>query len=66
MFVPPSDPRIVASAALDHLGEGGRWLADEGLEFAAAMPRRERVDALSATTVAMFAHHYRPTSPDSR
>lgn len=36
---------------LDALHLGGRWLADEGLVFAAAVERRERVEMIS---VAMY------------
>jgi short-subunit dehydrogenase len=62
MFAPPADPAEVAAGALDQLHRGGRWLADPGLEFAAGMPRAERVDALSSNTVAMFPHLYRSGS----
>lgn len=54
MFAPPVDPRIVVSGALDALPEGGRWLGDEGLEFAAQVPRAERVDMMSQATTAMY------------
>jgi len=56
MMAPPVDPRTVVSAALDDLPRGGRWLADEGLEFAAAVERAERVDMISAATTAMYPH----------
>ena len=39
MMAPPVDPRTVVSRALDDLPEGGRWLADPRLEFAATVPR---------------------------
>ena len=54
MMAPPVDPRTVVSRALDDLPEGGRWLADEGLEFAAAVPRADRVDMMSSATTAMY------------
>lgn len=54
MMAPAVDPRSVVSRALDDLPAGGRWIADEGLEFAAAVPRAERVDMLSAATTAMY------------
>ncbi|MEZ5247137.1 MAG: SDR family NAD(P)-dependent oxidoreductase [Acidimicrobiales bacterium] len=54
MMAPPVDPRTVVSRALDDLPEGGRWLADEGLEFAATVPRADRVDMMSAATTAMY------------
>jgi short-subunit dehydrogenase len=54
MMAPPVDPRSVISRALDDLPAGGRWLADDGLEFAAAVPRAERVDMMSTATTAMY------------
>jgi uncharacterized protein len=54
MMAPPVDPRSVVSRALDDLPTGGRWIADDGLEFAAAVPRAERVDMMSAATTAMY------------
>jgi hypothetical protein len=54
MLAPPVDPRSVVSRALDDLPAGGRWLADEGLEFAATVPRAERVDMMSSATTAMY------------
>ena len=54
MLVPPVEPRAVIARGLDALALGGRWLADDGLEFAAAVERRERVDMISQATVAMF------------
>lgn len=62
MMSPPVDPRTVVSGALDALPRGGRWLADEGLEFAAAVPRAERVDMMSAATTAMYPRLYPPTA----
>jgi uncharacterized protein len=56
MATPPVDPRTVVSRALDDLAQGGRWLADDGLEFAAAVDRAERVDMISAATTAMYPH----------
>lgn len=54
MLVPPVAPRAVIARGLDALPLGGRWLADDGLEFAAAVDRRERVDMISQATVAMY------------
>lgn len=54
MVSPPVDPRPVVAGALDALPEGGRWLGDPGLELAAAVERRERVDLMSETTTGMF------------
>jgi short-subunit dehydrogenase len=54
MMAPPVDPRTVVSRALDDLPAGGRWIADDGLEFAAQVPRAERVDMMSAATTAMY------------
>jgi len=54
MMAPPVDPRSVVARALDDLPTGGRWIADDGLEFAAAVPRAERVDMMSAATTAMY------------
>ncbi|MEQ8842849.1 MAG: SDR family NAD(P)-dependent oxidoreductase [Acidimicrobiales bacterium] len=54
MMAPPVDPRTVVSSALDALPAGGRWLADAGLEFAATVPRAERVDMMSQATTAMY------------
>ena len=54
----PPDRRGVG--ALDHLAEGGRYLADPGLEFVAGFERRA-VDLLSsATTAAIPAEPSRP------
>lgn len=54
MAAPAVDPRTVVAGALDALPEGGRWLADEGLAFAAQLPRADRVDMLSSVTTAMY------------
>ncbi len=54
MMSPPVDPRSVVTRALDDLPKGGRWIADDGLEFAAATPRAERVDMMSQATTAMY------------
>lgn len=56
MVVDPVDPLSVVHRGLDVLGVGGRWLADEGLEFIATVPRRDRVEMMSAATVAMYRH----------
>ncbi len=44
----------VVMVDIDALHLGGRWRADEGLEFAAAVERRERVDMISEANVAMY------------
>lgn len=54
MLAPAVDPRTVAAGALDALPTGGRWLADTGLEIAAGVERRERVDLMSSTTTGMY------------
>ena len=51
---PPRRLHVGSASACDALGDGGRWLADEGLEFAATVERRERVDMLGAATTAMY------------
>jgi uncharacterized protein len=56
MMAQPVDPRTVVARALDDLSTGGRWLADDGLEFAASVDRAERVDMISAATTAMYPH----------
>ena len=63
-FAPPVDPRVVVEGALDALPEGGRWLADAGLEFAAAVDRSERVAMMSNATTAMYPDIFEPPSPD--
>ncbi|MEM7143419.1 MAG: SDR family NAD(P)-dependent oxidoreductase [Actinomycetota bacterium] len=50
------DPRSVVSRALDDLPEGGRWIADDGLEFTLTIPRKDRVDMMSAVTTSMYPH----------
>ena len=54
MIQPPTDPRVVVESALDHLPDGGCYLADAGLELVAGIERRQRVDLLSSATVAMY------------
>ncbi|MDE0067242.1 MAG: SDR family NAD(P)-dependent oxidoreductase [Acidimicrobiaceae bacterium] len=51
---PPVDPRTVVAPALDALGEGGRWLGDDGLKFAATVERSDRVDMMCSATAAMY------------
>ena len=58
MLSQPVDPRVVVAGGLDALPEGGRWLADDGLAFAAQVPRAERVDMMSAATTAMYPRLY--------
>ena len=50
----PVDPRTVVADALDALPAGGRWLADPGLELAATLERRERVDLMGTTITGMY------------
>jgi short-subunit dehydrogenase len=54
MLAPAVDPELVVSGALDALPGGGRWLADDGLAFAAGVERSERVDMMSAATTSMY------------
>lgn len=54
MLVPPVDPRGVIVRGLDALPDGGRWLADDGLELAATVERRARVEMISEATLAMY------------
>lgn len=54
LAAPAVDPATVVSRALDALGDGPRWLADDGLAFAAAVPRADRVDMMGAATTAMY------------
>ena len=54
MAGPPVDPRTVVAPALDALGEGGRWLADDGLKFAASVERSDRVEMMCGATAAMY------------
>lgn len=54
MGAPPLDPRTVVAPALDALGEGGRWLADDGLKFVASLERSERVEMMCGATAAMY------------
>ncbi len=56
MFAPPVDPRAVVAQGLDALADGGRWLADDGLAFAATVERRQRVDLLGESTLAMYPY----------
>ncbi len=54
-----ADPRAVVDAALDHLGDGGCFLADPGLEVVASLERTQRVELLSAATTALYPDRYR-------
>lgn len=54
MMAPIVDPRVVVAGALDALGDGTLWLADEGLEFMASVHRREAVGIISEATTAMY------------
>lgn len=62
-FAPPVDPRVVVEGALDALPSGGRWLADEGLAFAAGVDRAERVAMMSIATTAMYPNTFTPQRP---
>jgi short-subunit dehydrogenase len=57
---PVSDPRHVVDLALDHLPEGGCYLADPGLEFVAGLGRAERVDLLSSVTTSLHPDQFAP------
>ena len=54
MLSPAVEPRDVVKSALDALGDGTCWLADEGLEFLASLDRREGVDVISTATTGMY------------
>ena len=54
MGAPPVDPRTVVAPALDALGEGGRWLGDDGLKFVASVERSDRVEMMCGATAAMY------------
>jgi short-subunit dehydrogenase len=54
MLQPAADPRTVVESALDHLTDGGRYLADPGLEYVAGLERAPRVDLLSSATSALY------------
>jgi short-subunit dehydrogenase len=54
LLQPAADPRPVVEATLDHLPEGGCFLADPGLEVVAGLDRAVRVDLLSSATTAMY------------
>jgi uncharacterized protein len=58
MFQPAADPRAVVEAALDHLPDGGWYLADPGLAYVAGLERGPRVDLLSSTTSALYPEEY--------
>ena len=54
MMAPAVEPRDVVRGALDALGTGSCYLADEGLEFMASVDRREGVEMISAATTGMY------------
>jgi hypothetical protein len=60
MLQPAVAPRQVVDAALDHLGAGGRYLADPGLEIVAGLDRAARVDLLSSATSALYPDLFPP------
>jgi short-subunit dehydrogenase len=54
MLQPAVDPRVVVEQGLDHLADGGCFLADPALEVVATIERRQRVDLLSSATAALY------------
>ena len=54
MVAPAVDPRDVVARALDALGQGTCWLADEGLELMASLDRRKGAELISAATTGMY------------
>ena len=44
----------MVDGALDHLPDGGCYIADPALEVVAGIERRQRVDLLSSATVALY------------
>jgi hypothetical protein len=60
MLQPAVAPRQVVEAALDHLGEGGCYLADPGLEIVAGLDRATRVELLSSATSALYPDLFPP------
>lgn len=58
LFQPAVDPRVVVEAALDHLPDGGCFLADPGLEVVAGLDRATRVDLLSSATSSLYPQQY--------
>ena len=59
MFQPAVQPRVVVEAALDHLPDGGCFLADAGLELVAGLDRAARVDLLSSATSSLYPEQFR-------
>jgi short-subunit dehydrogenase len=58
MLQPAVDPRVVVDGALDHLSEGGCYLADPGLEIVAGLERTARVDLLSSVTSSLYPEQF--------
>lgn len=58
LFQPAADPRVVVEAALDHLPDGGCFLADPGLEVVAGLERAARVDLLSGATSSLYPEQF--------
>jgi short-subunit dehydrogenase len=54
LLQPAVDPRVVVDRALDHLPEGGCFLADPALEYVATVERRQRVELLSTATASLY------------
>jgi short-subunit dehydrogenase len=60
LLQPAVAPRQVVEAALDHLGDGGCYLADPGLEIVASLDRPQRVELLSSATSALYPDLFPP------
>jgi uncharacterized protein len=58
MLQPVADPRAVVESALEHLADGGRFLADPGLDVVAGMERAARVELLSSVTSSLYPAEY--------
>ena len=59
MHQPAAEPRAVVEAALDHLAEGGRFLADPGLELRGrAWTVAHAVELLSSATSSLYPDRY--------
>jgi short-subunit dehydrogenase len=63
MVQPAADPRAVVEASFDHLGQGGWFLADPGLEYVATVERRARVEMMSGITASLYPEEYGPVGP---
>jgi len=63
MLQPAVEPRVVVEAALDHLPDGGCYLADPGLELVAGLDRAARVDLLSSATSSLYPEQFPQITP---